>query len=435
GGERRDRFIPTRSAMNMEMSNYILSKEDAENVSVGASADDCEADGAAPAFKSALEANLLNRGAAGGGAAGAKKEHRVLSFRDKAPAPPEGHVNGLKVLYAQGKARDGAAPGRVTRHVPSAPVRVLDAPDMLDDYYLNLVSWGANDVLAVALGQTVYLWEAASGNITELMTLDGSSDYVSSVSWIQDGGNHLAVGTASAQTQLWDVAVRRQVRGMDGHSARVGALGWNRHLLSSGSRDTTIVQHDVRVRAHAVSTLRGHDQEVCGLAWSPDGATLASGANDNTVCLWDASTSAVAGSGAAAQPRFRLTEHQAAVKALAWCPFERNLLATGGGTADRCIKFWSSATGAMINSVDTGSQVCSLVWSRTERELLSSHGFSQNQLCLWKYPSMAKVKELTGHTSRVLHMALSPDGRTVVSGAGDESLRFWDVFAAPAKAK
>jgi len=51
-----------------------------------------------------------------------------------------------------------------------------------------------------------------------------------------------------------------------------------------------------------------------------------------------------------------LTDHQAAVKALAWSPHERNLLASGGGTADRSIKFWNAASGALINSVDTGSQ-------------------------------------------------------------------------------
>ena len=134
-----------------------------------------------------------------------------------------------------------------------------------------------------------------------------------------------------------------------------------------------------------------------------------------------------------AAPRFTLTEHQAAVKALAWCPFERNTLATGGGTADRCIKTWNSQTGSLLNSIDTGSQVLSLLWSKTEKELLSSHGYSENQLCLWKYPSMVKTKELTGHTSRVLFTAASPDGRTVVSGAADETLRFWDVFAPPSK--
>lgn len=49
---------------------------------------------------------------------------------------------------------------------------------------------------------------------------------------------------------------------------------------------------------------------------------------------------------------------QAAVKAVAWCPFQSNLVATGGGTADRCIKFWNTHTGACLSTIDTGSQVC-----------------------------------------------------------------------------
>lgn len=175
-----------------------------------------------------------------------------------------------------------------------------------------------------------------------------------------------------------------------------------------------------RQREHITAVLRGHDQEVCGLKWSPNGQQLASGGNDNLLHIWDANNE---------RPTHRITSHQAAVKALAWCPFQSNLLASGGGTADRCIKFTNSHTGAVLNSIDTASQVCALQWSRHEREILSSHGFSQNQLCLWKYPSMVKVAEFTGHTSRVLHMAQSPDGTTVVSGAADETLRFWRVFA------
>ena len=47
---------------------------------------------------------------------------------------------------------------------------------------------------------------------------------------------------------------------------------------------------------------------------------------------------------------------------------------------------------------------------------------------LWKYPSLGKIATLTGHTSRVLYLAMSPDGSTIVTGAGDETLRFWNVF-------
>lgn len=72
--------------------------------------------------------------------------------------------------------------------------------------------------------------------------------------------------------------------------------------------------------------------------------------------------------------------------------------------------------------------MCSLLWNPYEKELLSSHGFVNNQLCIWKYPKMKKIADLRGHTSRVLHLAVSPDGTTVASAAADETLRFWKVF-------
>lgn len=74
---------------------------------------------------------------------------------------------------------------------------------------LNLLSWGSNNTLAVALSQSLYLWDAATGSIKELMSLpQEGSDYVSSVSWIQQG-NHIAVGTAESGVQLWDVQAGR----------------------------------------------------------------------------------------------------------------------------------------------------------------------------------------------------------------------------------
>ncbi|KAH9604333.1 hypothetical protein KSS87_023404, partial [Heliosperma pusillum] len=72
--------------------------------------------------------------------------------------------------------------------------------------------------------------------------------------------------------------------------------------------------------------------------------------------------------------------------------------------------------------------VCNLVWSKNVNELVSTHGYSQNQIIVWRYPSMSKLTTLTGHTYRVLYLAISPDGQTIVTGAGDETLRFWNVF-------
>lgn len=91
-------------------------------------------------------------------------------------------------------------------------------------------------------------------------------------------------------------------------------------------------------------------------------------------------------------PRLILDQHIAAVKAVAWCPWQRNVLATGGGTADRTIRIWNAQDGANLQCVDTGSQVCSIQWSSHYKELVSSHGFSDNQLIVWKYKDMTKVR-------------------------------------------
>jgi cell division cycle 20-like protein 1 (cofactor of APC complex) len=196
-------------------------------------------------------------------------------------------------------------------------------------------------------------------------------------------------------------------------------MAWNGYVLSTGSRDHHILHRDVRQQAHFMSRLQGHRQEVCGLKWSYDEQQLASGGNDNKLYVWSLRSTS---------PVLKFNEHQAAVKAIAWSPHQHGLLASGGGTADRCIRFWNTVNNTPLSMVDTGSQVCNLIWSKNVNEIVSTHGYSLNQIILWKYPSMSKVTTLTGHTYRVLYLAISPDGQTIVTGAGDETLRFWNVF-------
>ena len=308
------------------------------------------------------------------------------------------------------------SPRKVPRAVSKVPFKVLDAPDLADDFYLNLVDWGSSNILGVGLGSCVYMWNSTSGRVTRLCDL--TDDIVTSVSWIQRG-SHLAIGTNKGLVQIWDAERCRRLRTMTGHTARVGALAWNDHILTSGSRDRLIYHRDVRQPDQFLRKLVGHKQEVCGLRWNTDDGQLASGGNDNKLMVWDKLSET---------PLWKFSDHTAAVKAIAWSPHQHSLLASGGGTADRRIKFWNTATGTMIQEIDTGSQVCNLAWSKNSNEIVSTHGYSQNQIVVWKYPSMTQVASLTGHTYRVLYLAMSPDGQTVVTGAGDETLRFWKCF-------
>lgn len=154
---------------------------------------------------------------------------------------------------------------------------------------------------------------------------------------------------------------------------------------------------------------------MCGLKWSNsfggvfDGgggsgpnagfsstAMLASGGNDNKVCIWDlrgnrrvtglgggiraspsrrnGEESTLVSSGGASgsentdlqipgdSPVFKFHEHTAAVKALAWDPHVSGVLATGGGTQDGHIRFWNTSTGTILKELGTGSQVCSIFY-------------------------------------------------------------------------
>ena len=231
---------------------------------------------------------------------------------------------------------------------------------------------------------------------------------------------YLSKGTQRGHVHIYDITTRKRVQSICKHTNRVGVLAWNEWSLCSGSRDRTILEHDIRQQP-TVHTFHGHKQEVCGLKWSPEKSILASGGNDNQLLLWSKTQSS--------QPLHVFNDHIAAVKAIAWSPHQQGLLASGGGAADRHIRFRSSLTCQTISAYDTGSQVCQLIWSRNSPdELVSTHGVTQNHIALWKYPSMQPLAKLLGHQQRVLYLAMSPDGESIVTGAGDETLRFWNVF-------
>ncbi len=146
-------------------------------------------------------------------------------------------------------------------------MKVLDAPSLQDDYYLNLLDWGSQNLMAVGLSSSVYLWNAATAKVNKLCDLHQHK--VSSVSWgVRDP--NIAVGGESGDVQIWDINKMSKIRTFTGHTHRVGSLNWSSSMLSSGSRDKNILNRDLRDSRQFISSFEGHKQEVCGLKWSPD---------------------------------------------------------------------------------------------------------------------------------------------------------------------
>uniref|UniRef100_A0AAX7TJD0 CDC20/Fizzy WD40 domain-containing protein n=1 Tax=Astatotilapia calliptera TaxID=8154 RepID=A0AAX7TJD0_ASTCA len=371
-----DRFIPTRAGANWNI-NFHRINENEKSPTVNkktkdASSDNIKADGLA--YSALLKNELLGAGIE-------KIQDPQTEDRRLQSSPPEKRSLFSYSLNTKSlSSEDGAnvspyslspvsnksqkllrSPRKPTRKISKIPFKVLDAPELQDDFYLNLVDWSALNMLSVGLGTCVYLWSACTSQVTRLCDLSVEGDSVTSVGW-SERGNLVAVGTHKGYVQIWDAAAGKKLFALEGHTARVGALAWNADQLSSGSRDRMILQRDARTPPlQSERRLQGHRQEVCGLKWSTDHQLLASGGNDNKLLVWNHSS---------LSPMQTYIDHLAAVKAIAWSPHQHGLLASGGGTADRCIRFWNTLTSQPLQCMDTGSQVCNLAWSKHANELV-----------------------------------------------------------------
>ena len=157
---------------------------------------------------------------------------------------------------------------------------------------------------------------------------------------------------------------------------------------------------------------------MCGLKWSPDCRLLASGGNDNVVNIWSVVPDKFHSQ---STPMHTFTDHQAAVKvgarllssqflsvffffsALAWCPWQPSILASGGGTADRHIRLWNCNTGALMSSTHAESQVSLVKTQRKGRATLALFRFP-----LW--PGRRNIENLSPLT--VIPAMPSPSGNT-----------------------
>ncbi|RWW04446.1 hypothetical protein GW17_00032328 [Ensete ventricosum] len=406
-----DRFIPFRSAMDMDYARFALTMPSRPQ------RDGSRESPSSVAYQKLLVECIL------------KNRSRILAFKSAPEAPASNLPQFDEPIRPQKKQQ---------RLIPKEPERILEAPGMLDEDGLNLLDWGSNNVLAIGLDDTVYLWNDANKSSKLLQEAVEDRGPITSISWSPDS-TVLAVAFGNSVFSLVDPATGRDVNVMeeDENQTPVLSLAWRSNsILTVGRSDGTVVDYDFRKDDTSICFYSGHRLGVCSLKWSGlSGRYLASGGHDKLVHIWDACMPVSRHHPCRHQWLHRIRSHTSIVKALDWCPTRSNLLASGGGHSDHCIKFWNTVNGACLNSIDAGSEVCALLWDKNKSELLTSHGFPKNQLTLWNYPSMTRAAELFGHSSRVHFLAGSPLGGVVASAAADERLMFWNIFEIPKKTK
>lgn len=117
---------------------------------------------------------------------------RIFHYTSPSPTPTTGRRLDTPTdeAYSMSPVRAESrqlleSPRRQLRSVCKTPYRVLDAPDLADDFYLNLVDWSSTNILGVGLGSCVYLWTAHNAAVSKLCDLGASGDTISSVAWVQ----------------------------------------------------------------------------------------------------------------------------------------------------------------------------------------------------------------------------------------------------------
>jgi meiosis-specific APC/C activator protein AMA1 len=150
-------------------------------------------------------------------------------------------------------------------------------------------------------------------------------------------------------------------------------------------------------------------------------------------------------------------QHAAAVKAIAFCPWREGLIATGGGSNDKCIHFFHTTSGAALATISVAAQVTSLIWSKTRREIAATFGYAQPdhpyRIAIFSWPDCRQVAAIPWEGEhRALYAIAYPSGpsdtyrtkqrlmsRTaeegcIVVASSDESVKFHEVWLAGRKA-
>ena len=206
-----------------------------------------------------------------------------------------------------------------------------------------------------------------------------------------------------------------------------------KQVLSSFG-DGTIVIWDV-FTGQEIRTFCGNTNNINSIAYNPDKKHVVSASSDNTIKLWDITTG---------QEIRTFSGHTGLVYSVCFSPDGKYVLS---GSSDKIIKLWDTETGIEIRNFSYNSDYINRIWDiNTNRELITNRGhmgfvnsvcFSPNgkqvisgsddaTIKLWDVETGRVIRPFIGER-RVYSVCFSSDGKQVISGLDDGNIKLWDV--------
>jgi WD40 repeat protein len=174
--------------------------------------------------------------------------------------------------------------------------------------------------------------------------------------------------------------------------------------------------------AEPVATLRGHEDMIMGLAFSPDGKLLASGSHDGTVRIWDV---------AKRSERNVLRGHADGHFVLS-VAFSRDGKLVASSSSNKTVKLWEVANGKEQATLQGHSDGVETVAFSPTVDILASGAAAE--VFIWNVPTRKRIANFQTSSTQGTKVAFSPDGKTVATGGFSKPIELWDMSTSSKRA-